>query len=733
MTGMTQGPAQRGWVYPAALAIALTILAAAIYAGVASHELLNYDDNIDLNPGLAELQEGLSPHGIHWALTSTFHANWLPVTRLTWLLDISLFGFSPRVFLLGNVFYHALATLLLFVALRRLTGATHRSALVAAIFAVHPLHVESVAWATERKDVVFGACWMATMVAYAGYGRRPNPLRYLFVLGWGALALLAKPMAVTLPLALLLLDGWPLGRIRMASLAAAVRSVGWPLAEKLPLVALAVVTSVITIRAQYAGGAMQDLGLVPLPARLANAAISYWTYIGQFFWPADLVVFYPHPGESVSTAGAAVAALALAAVTLLALRSAPRRPYVTIGWLWYLLTLVPVIGIVQAGYQGHADRYMYVPIVGLSLIVVWGGAELAERLRVPAALRAALAGAVLVALTAGAVTQVGHWRSSETLFRHALEVNPKNWQAHQNLAALAVTKRDIEAAEEHWARALAERPVWPSGYIAHAGILIRLGRVDEGLAALRKAVDLDPALVPLRAIQLHQLAASGDPEKAVLATREELYRAENPAEVRVRHAHALLDAGRPEEALGALRQALEAEPGLPEIHGALGGILVQLGRAEEAETSLREAVRRDPSSATLHAEHAAVLEKLGRSGEAVAAYEAALALEEDPAPAIENNLALLLATSADPAVRNPAEAIRLAESAVEHLDREDAGSLDTLAAAYASAGRMDEALSTAADALAAAEASGDPAAIDAVRTRLAALSGGISGAARGVE
>lgn len=724
---------KRSTVYAALLALALAALAAGTYAGVASHELLNYDDNIDLNPGLAELQEGLSPHGIHWALTSTFHANWLPVTRLSWLLDISLFGFSPRVFLLGNVFYHALATLLLFVALRRLTGATHRSALVAAIFAVHPLHVESVAWATERKDVVFGACWMATMVAYAGYGRRPNVLRYALVLLCGALALLAKPMAVTLPFVLLLLDVWPLGRVRIATASSAFRSVAWPLAEKIPLVALAIVTSVITVRAQYEGGAMQDLGLVALPARLANAAITYWTYIGQSFWPVDLVVFYPHPGESVSYLAAAIAVLALVGVTMLALRAAPTRPYVTVGWLWYLLTLVPVIGIVQAGYQGHADRYMYVPLVGLSLIFVWGGAELAERLRIATALRAGVAGAAVAALTALAVTQVGYWRDSETVFRHALDVNPRNWQAHQNLAAIAIARGDIEAAEDHWARALVERPIWPSGYIAHAGILIRLGRIDEGLAALRKSVDLDPALVPLRALQLRQLAESGDPEKAVLATREELYRAEDPAEVRVRHAHALLDAGRPEEAVTTLREALREDPDLPAVHGALGGILTELGRGDEAEEALREAVRRDPSSASLQAEYASVLEGLGRSAEAVAAYRAALEIEEDPSPAIENNLALILATTVDPAVRDPAEAIRLAESAVEQLDREDAGSLDTLAAAYASAGRMQEALSAAADALSAAEASGDQAAIDAVRTRLAALSGGISGAAEGVD
>ena len=667
------------------------------------HQLLNYDDDIDLNPQIPGLMAGLSAPGIAWATTSLEHANWMPLTRLTWLADISLFGFGARSFLLGNLFYHVVATLLLFAALRSMTGAVVRSALVAAVFAVHPLHVESIAWAAERKDVVCGAFWMATLLAYAAWAQRPSLARYGLVFAAMTLALLAKPMAITLPFVLLLLDLWPLGRIHTNSVGSALRTLRRPVLEKLPLFALAVASTLVTLYAQREGDAVRDLDYFPLWARLANAALAPWIYLRKFFWPTDLAVFYPHPGDAVSYPGAWLAAFGLVLVTLLALLAARRRPYVTVGWLWFFGTLLPVIGIVQMGFQALADRYMYVPLVGVAIPLVWGGAELADRMRVRVALRTGACAALVAALAFGSVLQTCHWQDSETLFLHALDVTEGNWLAHQNLSGIALERKDYAAAAAHLAESVRIEPRNPATWLSYGSVLLHMGKRKEGLEALHNGIALAPGMEEsARAKALAELEANLADETTGSA-RDSI-----PPEPR------------PDEAVEGSEETALARPAMPGIHGELGVALLRAGRNEEAESVLREAIQREPETAAWRASHGDVLQRLGRSADAVAAYREALRLQS-PWPEIENNLALLLATDPDLALRNPAEAVQLAEAAVAAFGRRDPGSLDTLAAAYAAAGRRREALATAHEALALAEAEGNADAIDAIHSRIEAL------------
>ena len=365
---------------------------------------------------------GITLEGLEWALTSQDAANWFPVTWISHMLDCQFFGLDSGWHHITNVLIHGLASLLLFAFLYRATGARWRSALVAFLFVVHPLHVESVAWVAERKDVLSAFFWFLTLWAYVRYTERPSSGRYLLVLLAFCFGLMAKPMIVTLPFVLLLLDFWPLRRL---SFPARAEGGGKPrmaaiLWEKAPLLVLSLAVSVITYLAQNRSGAVKALSAFPIGLRFENAMISYVVYIVQMFWPVRLAVIYPYP-RHIPTWQATLAALALAGASMIVVRLRRGCPYLATGWFWYLGTLVPVIGIVQVGAQAHADRYTYIPMVGLSIMVAWGGAEVTRSSRLRP-LAGGLMSLACLACAALAWLQVQHWRNSETLFRHALDV-----------------------------------------------------------------------------------------------------------------------------------------------------------------------------------------------------------------------------------------------------------------------------------------------------------------------
>ena len=437
-----------------ALCAGLLALTAAAYLPLRHNDFINYDDPtyVTDNP---EVKAGLSVPGWGWAWSNDAAPYWVPLTWLSLQFDAHFFSardgrgavaLCPAAFHADNLAWHAAGSLLLFAAFYRLTGARWRSFLVAALFAVHPMHVESVAWATERKDVLSGFFGALTLWAYVRYRERPGRLRYLGVAAAYALSLLAKPMLMTLPCVLLLLDFWPLARWAPGR---GRRALGRLALEKAPLFALALASAAITLSERERHGALVGLTEVPLLARLGNALTAYGWYLSATFWPTRLAILYPHPYRNWSAAQALAGAACLLGLTLLALWQARRRPWLPVGWLWFVGGLLPVIGLAQGGAQAWADRFSYWPHVGLFVAVSWGLGELAGRVRLPRPARAAVAAAVLGALAALTWVQVGHWRNSATVWEHALAVTEGNDRAHQFLAQAYRHEGRVEEAAEH--------------------------------------------------------------------------------------------------------------------------------------------------------------------------------------------------------------------------------------------------------------------------------------------
>jgi tetratricopeptide (TPR) repeat protein len=480
---------------PALLGAGILGLSLAVYRAAAGFGFVNVDDHlyVQANP---VVQRGLSWDGLAWAFGSMHGANWHPLTWLSHMADVSLFGLDTGRHHQVSIFLHALDAALLFAWLRLATGSLWRSALVGALFAVHPLHVESVAWISERKDVLSTFFWLAAMLAYLGWVRHRGALRYALLAVAFALGLLTKPMVVTLPFALLLVDAWPLGRLGGLAPGEPLdwRRIGPLLREKVPLLVLAAASSAVTVVAQREG-AVSSLSGLPLGERAANAVVSCAAYLGDVFWPARLAVFYPHPaigGAPRAWETLAFSAGLLVAVTVAALSCRRRCPWLPWGWLWFLGTLVPVVGIVQVGVQARADRYMYIPSIGILVAVAWQVGSLAGASRARRAAATTLSVAAVAALAFVARAQVETWRSSEALWRHATEVTERNWTAWAGLGDALHDSGRFEESVDAGSRSLRLYPrnarVWNVVGIG----LARLGKLDESAAHLQEAVRLEP-------------------------------------------------------------------------------------------------------------------------------------------------------------------------------------------------------------------------------------------------
>ena len=478
----------RGCAPAAALAALLLVTTLALYWRIGGNEFLNYDDNVYVTAN-ENIRAGLTGRTLVWAFTS-IDANWHPLTWLSHLLDVSLFGLDPRGHHLHNALLHAVNAALLFFALRSLTGALWTPALVAALFAVHPLHVESVAWVAERKDLLAGGFCALALLAYARYVRVPGTGRYLCLAAVLALGLMAKPMLVSLPAILLLLDFWPLARIGPRAGAGKAR---WrPFVEKVPLLVLAGASSLVAILAQRGANAMAYSQEYPLGARVANSLTAYWAYLGQSAWPAGLT-FYPFAGWQIPLWQSALAGALLVAATVALAFAARRRGWALVGWLWFVVSLVPVIGLVQVGVQARADRYTYIPLTGIFLVCAWSLRGLAlrrPRLRLPAA---AASVAVLAALAAAAWLQAGYWRSDLTLFSRAVAVRPDNWIALSSLGNALLAEGRVKEAQEVLSRAYGKNSFLRFDLLVRTGdVQARQGRLDDALATYRRAQELIP-------------------------------------------------------------------------------------------------------------------------------------------------------------------------------------------------------------------------------------------------
>jgi tetratricopeptide (TPR) repeat protein len=463
------------------ICIALAALTWFVFSQTLWHDFINYDDPRYVYEN-TKITSGLSLEAIGWAFTHIHSTNWHPLTTMSHMLDCQLYGLKAGWHHFTNLLLHTIAVILLFLALQVMTGALWRSAFVAAIFAIHPLHVESVAWIAERKDVLSGVFFMLTLLAYAHYVRLPSLGRYLLVASAFACGLLSKPMLVTVPFVLFLLDYWPLDRLR---------GQWWTLVlEKLPLITLSVGSSMVTLVAQKgAVGWTEDL---PILERINNAIVSYILYIWQMLWPIDLAVFYPHPENRLPLWGIISSVLLLICATAAAIAVRKRRPYFLTGWLWYLGMLVPVIGLVQVGWQGRADRYTYLPQIGLYVMVAWGVADLTARWRHQRTVVSAAAILVIGLLSACGWVQTSYWRNSETLFKHALAVTTNNDVAENNLGIVFLGQGKVDEAISLLQAAVDLRPDNSPAHENLAKALIQKGQVSDALIHYHKLLELQP-------------------------------------------------------------------------------------------------------------------------------------------------------------------------------------------------------------------------------------------------
>jgi Flp pilus assembly protein TadD len=593
VTGRTRDAGRTGG-HDLGIVLGLAALCIAVFGRVASFPFVNFDDPAHIvdNPAV---RAGLSLEGLRHAFTDTADAGWIPLTWLSRLLDVTLFGMNAGAHHLVNLLFHILCATMLFLFLRRATGRRWESALVAALFAVHPLHVESVAWVIERKDVLSTFFGLLALDAYASgagpSGERRIARTALFLL----LGLMSKPILVTLPFLLLLLDAWPLGRMRIPGAPSLSGSSPIPLrrllVEKIPLFALSALFCVVTLAGQGSENAIASLDSFPVGTRIANALASAATYLWKTVFPAGLAAHYPHPGATLPAWKVALSAATLAGSTLFAVLQARSRPWIAVGWFWYLGTLVPVLGLVQAGSQGMADRCTYIPLIGIFVVVAWGGSGIASRLGLPPAVRAAAAAACLAALSVLSFVQAGYWRSSTALFEHAIEVTRGNYLAHNQLGHALMREGRTAEAIAHFREALRINPDYPDAHHNLGDALRSLGQDGEAIAHYREAVRLAPG-------------------------------AESYNNLGV----ALMRTGAFEEGIARFREAVRIRPGYAGARNNLGIALLETGRDGEAESQFREAVRVDPAFADAWNNLGIALARRGAPAEARACFETAVRL-----------------------------------------------------------------------------------------------------------
>jgi hypothetical protein len=487
------------------ICLVLVLATSAVYWHVTGHDFVNLDDDVYVYEN-RHVQNGLTSDSIIWAFTTTRAGFKIPLTWLSLMLDFELYGLNAGGYHLTNLLLHIANVLLVFFILKLMTGALWRSAFVAALFALHPLHVESVAWVTERKDVLSILFWLLTMWAYLGYVERPGMRRYLLMIVSFTLGLMAKPMLVTLPFVLLLLDYWPLGRFQVgqsadapeSSVQAPIKS-GQPMSsvlslvwEKTPLFALAAVSSVVTFLAQKSAEALVHFETWPITIRIANGLVSYVKYLGKMIWPRSLAVFYPHPGHSLPIWKAAGAGVLLLCISILVLRGARRYPYLVVGWLWYIGTLVPVIGFVQSGLQAMADRFTYIPLIGLYIIIAWGVPEIVPRWPHRKLYLATLSTTLFLFLMALTWKQVQYWKNSISLFEHTLEVTSNNWLVNIDLGTELYREGRTDDAIKHYLEALRIKPDNAEAHNNLGIALDREGRTDDAIKHYLEALRIRP-------------------------------------------------------------------------------------------------------------------------------------------------------------------------------------------------------------------------------------------------
>jgi tetratricopeptide (TPR) repeat protein len=640
----------RRWEVPA-ICLGLAAITFAVFGQTLTHGFINYDDDsyVYANPVVTG---GLTLKGIVWIFTHGSYSLYHPLTMLSLMADHQVYGLHAGGYHLTNVLLHTASGILLFLILRQMTGALWRSGFVAAVFAIHPLRVESVAWVAERKDVLSVFFFMLTLAAYVRYVRKPHSLgRYLTMAALFVLALLSKPTVVTLPFVLLLLDYWPLQRTESRKLSVLVL-------EKIPLLALAAGTCAITVLT--AEKLVASYAHVSMPLRISNAVVSYAVYLRQMIWPEGLAVLYPFPRNGVPGWDVALAGALLVAFSAIAWSERRKQPWLLTGWFWYLVMLLPMIGIVQVGLFSHSDRYTYLSQIGLYVAITWWAAES----RVSRAALAGLMTGALVMLMVCAWKQTASWKSSETVWVQALASTTGNYVAQGNFGNVLILQRRLDEAMVHYQEALKINPDYAESRDNIGNVFLVKGQMDEAIANYQKALKIRPDF----------------------------------AEAHFGMATALQQKGRTNEAIDHFQRTVEINPEFAEAQVNLANLLLATGRLDEAMVHYQMALTVNTNNADAHNNLGFCFFQRGRMREAFSQYQEALQIQPSN-PSAQNNLAWLLATCPDASLRNGVKAVGLALQADAVNGGGNAPVLRTLAAAYAEAGRFSEAADTAQRAL----------------------------------
>ncbi len=608
----------------------LVVTTISVYWQVRNYDFVNFDDGTYIYEN-SHVQKGLTLESITWAFTTIYASNWHPLTWLSHMVDCHIYGMSPGRHHLTNLLLHVANSLLLFFVFRKMTKSFWQSGFVAALFAIHPLHVESVAWVSERKDVLSTFFWMLTMWGYTRYIEHPAVNRYLLVVLFLALGLMSKPMLVTLPFVLLLLDYWPFCRFRFKRSGGSGNSqqksnalrLVW---EKIPLFVLVTMSSALTFYAQKKGGAVRSLEIYPFKIRIANALVSYVKYVGKMVYPSKLAVLYPHPGM-LPWWKIGGACLLLVYISFLAIRVVKQSPYFAVGWLWYLGTLVPVIGLVQVGRQSMADRYTYIPLIGIFIIIAWGVPELVAQWRHRKIWLAILATVVLTILMATTWKQIGYWKNGITLFEQTLKITSNNYVSHNNLGnALDKQGRTTEAIEQYLI-ATRIKPDYAEARNNLGNALQKEGHVEEAIEQYLKALRIKSDYAEAHNNLGNALEKQGRIAEAFEHYLQTLRIKPDFVEAHNNLGNALHKQGRFEEAIGHYLQALQIKPDYAGAHYNIGNALAENNRQDEAIAHYTKALKIDPEFADAHINIGIVLEEQDKVAEAIEHYQKALSVE----------------------------------------------------------------------------------------------------------
>jgi protein O-mannosyl-transferase len=729
----------------------LVLLIAAAFEPLRHNGFTVYDDNDYIREN-TYVKSGLTWQSVTWAFTSGRASNWHPLTWLSHMVDIELFGLNPLGHHLHNLLLHTASTVLLFWLLYIMTGSVWPSAFTAMVFGIHPLRVESVAWAAERKDVLCMLFFMLTVAAYLYYVKRGSIGRYMLVMLCFALGLMAKPMLVTLPIVLLLLDIWPLKRtqnfIDKRNPQKQTMSFLNLIAEKIPLLLLVMTSCIVTYTVQKAGGSVNDISL---QTRIVNALFSYLAYLGKIFWPHNLAALYPFPVGPYPLWKPVAGSILLFVLSGIAVYYYSRKSWLFTGWFWYVVTLIPTIGLIQVGNQAMADRYTYLPSIGIVIMLSWSVVQVSAKWRHQTLIIGTLTIVAAIAMITTTRHQLRFWKDDVSLFEHALAVTENNAVMQNNLGGTFWKQGKEAQAFEHIQKALQLVPAFPDANINMAAILFKRKDYDKAMDCLYKALKANPdsfqannnlALVLIELKRYDQaarylLTALKNTEDnadiyynmgIVLGAQKKTDEAADAYEQAIKLDHNHYEAmnelgaikykqGLLDEAVGYFRQCVQRDPNYVKAYSNLGLALQKQKKFEESISYCLKALQIEPDFADTWYNLALSQQTLARFQSACQSYHKALQFDPNSIGAL-NNLAWLLAVNPDTQIQKPAEAVLLAQKACQLTSFEDAGILDTLAAAYAANSQFKEAIETAQKALDAARAAGKTEMAEGISSRL---------------